>query len=265
MATQPLHLGLVLRGGYKPSQTEISDEIWVNTVKVAIQLDGFTEGVGTIPNNFEVVHAALSDSDTGWSASSDWRLEGGISDFDPVSYLVDQVMPAALSWMSLTGRSNTCILRQVDLYPVDIHGHAIGAAGYGAAVPATLTFDAGSEPTGGSSGNYAPLQTACVTSHRTAYSGRKGRGRMFLAGLASAAIDSMGQFTSTFMNNALAGQVAFLEALTMDSAAPYTHAALIPNGTQYALINEVRVGSVPDTQRRRRNALTETFVTDAVT
>lgn len=265
MATQPLHLALVIRGGYKSTATEIADEIWVNTLKIAIQLDEFTENAGTIPNNFEVVHAALSDSDTGWNAVSDWRLEGGISDFDPVSYLVDQVMPAVTTWQGVTGKSNTSTVNQVDLYPVGTNGHAIAPAGYGAAVPASLFFDDGYRPQGGSSGNYLPLQTACVTSHRTAFHGRKGRGRMFLAGLASSAVDSYGQFTSTFMNNALAYQVAFLEALTLSGSAPYAHAALIPNNTQYALINEVRVGSVPDTQRRRRNQITETFVTDAVT
>lgn len=265
MATQPLSLQLVFRGGYKTTQTEISDEIWVNTLRLAITLGSFGDPVATIPNQFEVVHATLSDSDTGWSASSAWRLEGGINDFDPLSYLVDQAMPQALSWMSLTGRSNTCILNQIDLYPIDVTGHAIGPAGYGAATPATLTFDAGSEPAGGSSGNYLPLQTACVTSHRTAYAGRKGRGRMFLGGLASVAVDSQGQFTSTFMNAALAKQVSLLEGLTIDDEAVSVHPALIPDWTTWALINEVRVGSVPDTQRRRRAQLLETFVNDAVT
>ena len=79
MATQPLHLALVIRGGYKTSAVEIRDEIWVNTLNLAVQLDAFTATVGTIPDNFEVVHDDLSDTGTGWHGQSDWRLEGGIS------------------------------------------------------------------------------------------------------------------------------------------------------------------------------------------
>lgn len=265
MATQPLHLALAIRGGYKTSATEITSEIWVNTLNLAVQLDAFTTPTGTIPNNFEVVSAALSDSDTGWHADSNWRLEGGISDFDPVSYLVDQVMPAALTWMGMTGRSNTSIIKQIDLYPIDTTGHAIAPAGTGAPVPASVIWDTDAGPAGGSSGNYAPLQTACACSHRTGYSGRKGRGRMFVGGLAQTVLDSYGQFTSTFVNNMVAYQGAFLEALALEGSAPYLRPALIPNGTQWAVIDEVRVGSVPDTQRRRRNQLTETYTSVAVT
>lgn len=265
MATQPLHLALVIRGGYKTSAVEISDEIWVNTLNLAVQLDAFTETVGTIPDNFEVVHDDLSDTGTGWHGQSDWRLEGGISDFDPLSYLVDQVYPAVLTWMGMAGRASTSVVKQLDLYPIDTSGRAIAPAGYGAPVPASIVFDTDAGPAGSTSGQYAPLQTACACSHRTGFAGRKGRGRMFIGGLASTTIDNYGQFTTTFVNNMVAYQGAFLEALELAGSAPYVRPSLIPNGTGYANITEVRVGTVPDTQRRRRNQLTETYTSTPVT
>lgn len=120
-----------------------------------MQLDAFTATVGTIPDNFEVVHDDLSDTGTGWHGQSDWRLEGGISDFDPLSYLVDQVYPAVLTWMGMAGRSSTSVVKQLDLYPIDTSGRAIAPAGYGAPVPASIIFDTDAGPAGSTSGQYA--------------------------------------------------------------------------------------------------------------
>lgn len=262
--TQVLSLAMALRGGYKNTQTEIDNEIWVNTLRLAVMPGMIGDFVGPLPDHWTVAHDTITDSDTGWTAESAWRLEGGAVDFDPVSYLVDQVLTPVFAWMALTGRSDKAILHEVALYPVDTTGHAIGPAGYGAPTPAVLSFDAGYEPAGGSSGNIAPLQTACVCSHRTPYAGRKGRGRMFLGGLVQTAVDSQGQFTATFMDAALAKQVTFLQDITLAGGDVSVVPALIPDFTQFALITEVRVGSVPDTQRRRRAQLAETFVNDTV-
>jgi len=264
MATQPLSLQLNFLGGYKASQGEISNEIWVNTLRCAVMLGHLGDVVATIPSQFEVVNDTLTDSGSGWSGHSAWRLEGGINDFDPLSYLVDQVMPAALSWMALTGRSDKAILKAIHLYPIDTTGHAIGATGFGAPTPAVLDFDSGAEPAGSSSGDMDALQVSCVASHRTAFAGRKGRGRMFLAGLTESATDSQGQFTSTFVNAVLAKQTTLLTDLTIDDANISVRPSLIPDFTKWAFINEVRVGTKPDTQRRRARQLAETFVSDTV-
>lgn len=265
MPTQPLSLQLVIRGGYKTADTTIVPEIWVNTLRMAVMLGSLGDPVATIPSQFEVVDATLSDSDTGWTGSSSWRLEGGINDFDPLSYLVDRAMPAVLAWQALTGKSNSAIVNRLDLYAIDTTGHAVAPAGFGAPVPASIIWDTDAGPAGGSSGNYLPLQSSCVASHRTPFQGRKGRGRMFLAGLVQSTVDSFGQFTSSFVSNALAKQVTFLEDLTIDDEAVSVRPALIPDFTKWAFITEARVGTVPDTQRRRRRQLTEAYSSDPVT
>lgn len=251
-------------GGYKSTQTEINTEIWVNTLRLAVTLGDPPTGVATIPAQFDVVAATLTDSGTGWSGHSAWRLEGGVDDFDPLSWLVDQAMPAALSWMALTGRSDKAILKAIHLYPIDNTGHAIAAPGTGAPVPAVLDFDAGSEPGGSSSGDMDALQVSCVASHRTAFNGRKGRGRMFLAGLAEVATDAQGQFTSTFVNAVLAKQTTFLSDLAVTGSVS-VRPALIPDWTKWAVIESVKVGTKPDTQRRRARQIPETYVSDSVT
>ena len=264
MADQVLSLALNIHGTYKPADATIAPEIWVNTLRLRVTLGSLGDPIGTLTPQFSVVAAAITDSDPSWFAESNWRLEGGINDFDPVSYLVDQVIPGLYSWTALSGRSQEAIVTGASLYPIDTTGHAIAPPGTGAPVPATVTFTPTGCPQGASTGSMGPLQVACVTSHRTGFSGRKGRGRMFLAGLVQTNINAVGQFTSTFMSAALSKQVGLLTTLTIDDEAVSVHPALIPNFTSYAHITEVRVGSVPDTQRRRRNKLDETFVSDVV-
>ena len=103
-----------------------------------------------------------------------------------------------------------------------------------------------------------------VASHRSAQIGRKGRGRMFLPAVNPNQLDqSKGQFTAASVTAAAAAQKALLEALTYSPVGPtdgHTHAIITGKPfTQYGKIDTVMIGAVPDTQRRRRKSLAQTY------
>ena len=116
-----------------------------------------------------------------------------------------------------------------------------------------------------------PLQASLVCSHRTGQIGRRGRGRMFLPpspiGVMSTAGSAGGQIASGYISGSLAAQVALLEACAIDVAGAGFNCVPAVIGSpweDYALISSVQVGNYIDTQRRRRNALRETYSTTAV-
>ena len=93
---------------------------------------------------------------------------------------------------------------------------------------------------------------------------------MFMPGINPNQLDpTTGEISSARQTAALAAQVALLEALKYDSADPLgPHIAPCVTGkpfTNYATINTVRVGSVFDTQRRRRRSVTENYLESPVT
>lgn len=271
MADKILHLLLVAEGGYTPSVTTDSTEIWVNTLRMRVAVDGPPAPVGPLEAEFDVVSAALTDSGSGWSGASDWRLEGGVTDFDPLSYLVDQAMPAYFSWQAASFVSSHCELRSLKLYPIGTDGLAIPVSGFGTASPAFINFDEGSRPGGGGSSSLLPLQMAMCVSHYTPARGRHFRGRMFRAGLTTAAVASDGHFASGVPADGLARQVSLMNELTIESGGvgglnvnPIIAPKIGGSYSSFAFISEVRVGDIPDTQRRRRNRLVETYVSDVV-
>jgi hypothetical protein len=96
---------------------------------------------------------------------------------------------------------------------------------------------------------------------------------MFLAGLTPAAVASDGHLSTGTPAAALAKQVSLLTDLTWNPdgsigvepiIAPNLGTPGSPSYTSYAKITEVRVGDVMDTQRRRRNRLVETYVSDTL-
>jgi hypothetical protein len=273
VATEVLHLLTVIEGRYKDAVAGDSSEIWVNTLRSRVKLGAYDGDTGALSPDFEVVAATLTDADTGWTGQSNWRLEGGIHDFDPLSYLVDFALPQWSAWQASTSTSTDSIITAIRLYPVGEDGHAIAPPGLGTAVPASIDFTAGYEPQGGGSSGLQPLQVSACVSHYTVGNGKHYRGRMFRAGLKPAATNSEGHFTSATQSDLLAKQTTLLEGLSASTADVSFFPIIAPNfkiGTTshygtFARISSVRVGSIPDTQRRRRNRLVETFVTDSVT
>jgi hypothetical protein len=89
---------------------------------------------------------------------------------------------------------------------------------------------------------------------------------MFLPGIAASALDDHGHVSSGRVTSFLAGQIALLEGLSytgVGTNSPHVRPIVTGgNWTKYGEITQVRVGSVFDTQRRRRRSLSETYESD---
>lgn len=119
---------------------------------------------------------------------------------------------------------------------------------------------------GGSSGNPLPPQVALVAT-LVAGSGKglAGKGRMYLPGI-KFAVDGGGHI-GTSDTQRIADQLAgFFNTINGSFDAPGEvinvsrgHKKLLGVGARNVPVNGVRVGNVFDTQRRRRNALAETY------
>jgi len=100
--------------------------------------------------------------------------------------------------------------------------------------------------------------------------GLAGKGRMYLPGV-SAGVDATGHLDASF-SQAVATQIAgFLEGVNALASNPGVvinaskgTAKFAGLGARNVPVNGVRVGNVYDTQRRRRNALAETYSTAVV-
>jgi hypothetical protein len=110
-----------------------------------------------------------------------------------------------------------------------------------------------------------PPQNSIAVSWRTQQIGSRGRGRIFLPSSTSGSL-SQGHVSSGAASDITAAAVTFLEALAFTSSS--WNVIPIVTGKPfvgYGVINQVRVGSIMDTQRRRRNRLTEVYTSTNVT
>lgn len=258
------HLYVVAQGTY--SAADLAVETWQTGIRCLVTTDTERQDVGPLPTTFAPVASLITDSGANWTAQSNWYLEMGVTDFDPVSYLVDHCLDAWTAWLNQTTISSLAQLRSLLVYPIGSDGRVVPAPPYAAGSPARLDITS-SYPDGGGSSQVMPLQISVVASHRTAQVGRRGRGRSFVPAIASSGgvFNSSGRLSPTSAGIVRDAQVDLLEALKRTSGAPFVIPAVIGSPwTDYALINEVRVGNVFDTQRRRRRSLEEAWVTSPV-
>lgn len=260
------HLLLTWGGDY--TDTENSAEIWQNSLRLVMD-NGTIPDVGTVPNSWSPVAETISRTETDWTITGNWRADFGLGQFfNPDDYLNDQVAPALDTWLGVSGFSDKIRLKWAKLFPIGPNGKAYPAPPYSQGTPCLLEWTS-AYPTGDDGANLLPLQNAMVVSHRTSQTGRKGRGRLFRAGPSTNANDAHGAIGSTYVNNALAAQIAFLEAVALNLSVPdvlvIRPAVIGSPWTGYGVINQVRVGNRMDTQRRRRDALTEAYTSDTPT
>lgn len=113
---------------------------------------------------------------------------------------------------------------------------------------------------GSITGNPLPYQVAVVISLQSDTATRAGRGRLYLpAPDVSMCVD--GKLSSTALTNIDGGFTALFDSLNTSGLTP-----VIRNRTAHSsiTITAARVGSVFDTQRRRRNKIPETYTAIAV-
>lgn len=258
------HLYLTIQGSYKTAPMD--DEVWQTGLRLALVF-GSIDPIGTLPNSWNPIALPHTDSDTGWTGSTNWVAEGSPGDnFDPLDFLSQQVLPAVTDWLGQTAIHSDLYLQNLRLYPIGDDGKAVPAPPYASGTPAILTTTVNTYDGGGTTTSLLPPQNAVVVSTRTQQVGRKGRGRMFQPGptiniLTAQANPTIG---STPRANIATAAVALLDDLTWAAGIGTAQTEPIVTGApwvDYATITQVRVGSVVDTQRRRRNGLTEVVTT----
>lgn len=257
------HLLLTWGGDY--TDTENSAEEWQNSLRLALVF-GTVDEVGTLPNNWDPVAASINRTETHWNITGNWSVDGPtLNTFSPDDWLNDYAAPSLDTWLGVSGISDKIRLKWIKLFPIGTSGNAVPAPPYSQGTPCLLEYTS-AYPTGDDGANLLPLQNSIVVSHRTAQTGRKGRGRMFRAGISTNSNDAHGMIGSTYVGNMLSAGVALLEGLSytgVGGASAHVRPAVIgAPWTSYGMINQVRVGNRMDTQRRRRDQVTETYSSD---
>lgn len=257
------HLLLTLNGGYTTTALLLEEfQIQVRLALFAGPSGDSAPDIGTLPSNWEPVATSVSRTEASWTIDGNWAIDlGGGSTFNADDWLNDQVAPAVTTWFNQTTHNNGARILEARVYPIGSDGKAIPAPPYAVGSPMRLNWT-GSYPAGAGASGIQPLQNALVVSHRTPQVGRRGRGRMFLPALSSTIIGTDGLVGTTPRNLAASKQVTFLESISyLDALTEWFLIPIVTGApwTQYSRITGVQVGNVPDTQRRRRNALVETY------
>lgn len=258
------HLYLVLQGDYVPNT--LPGEIWQTGIRLGLVF-GSVDPIGTLPNNWDPVADTIARTESDCTINGNWLVRGpATTEFHPDDYLYDQVKPAVESWLPGIQASNQVRLRTLELAVIGApNGAQVPAPPYAQGTPCRLEYTSG-YPVGSVSTTQLPPQNSVVISHRTQQIGSHGRGRMFLPTLTSAAL-SGAKIQSATVDDIVEAHQALLAALA-DLGGGDGNIRPIVTGkpyVDYAVINSIRVGNVMDTQRRRRNRITEVYTSGAIT
>jgi len=114
----------------------------------------------------------------------------------------------------------------------------------------------------GTGTNPHPYQTSTVTSLRSAFPGGQGRGRLYWPATGAQVDGPTLRFTSTFTGSFLTGvrqYLTLIEAAVAASAGPCALSVWSRTGSAFHKVITIRQGDVADTQRRRRDTLSESY------
>lgn len=137
---------------------------------------------------------------------------------------------------------------------------------YNGTGPLTSVVESSETPVAGLTTADQPYSSSVCLSLATGFTSSRRRGRMYWPALA-AAVDGNGRFTGTTSNTQFAA--AAVQLINMIKA-NYSGALDMEPGVYSTVDNDVttvtavRVGSIPDTQRRRRDNLVEVYATEPV-
>jgi hypothetical protein len=254
------HLLLNLKGSYRTGPFSAGGEIWQTGIRLAVLSAGDfpPEDIGPL-EAFDVRANPGAHADATQSTTSNWDVQVGATVWDPVDWLAHVAFPAA---SALIASANFCSDTQLDalaLYPIRTpDGRVEPAPGFSQGSPCLLTV-LGTKPFGtGAQG--LPPQNSIVASLRTAQTGRRGRGRMYLP---PPPVSMMSNLVLSAASTLAVGNamVTFLEALRVHIDPEDIWIAPIVTGapyTAYGAITSVQVDNVVDTQSRRRRSISPT-------
>ena len=215
----------------------------------------------------KVIHVTLSGSMLG--GSEEWQTgfylgqAAGAAQVPTQAY-ADVVRDAWKTWFTINGMVHqSYTFTQVKLARLGTDGKYDGSDVV-VSTPATAVV-------GAYGGSLMPPQIALVaTLIAGSGKGLAGKGRMYLPGI-SAGLAANGHLDQTFCGTVATSLATFFNTINSSFEAPGRainaskgHEKLLGVGARNVPINGVRVGNVYDTQRRRRNALAETYSTAVV-
>lgn len=261
-----MHLYVVVQGSWKSTEGAISNETWQFGIRY-VPNSGAVLPIGTLPSDTDIypVASPISRNETNWTITGNWILEMGVNDLDPGDWLNDQLAPAVIALIGGTGFFSVGMYVQaIKVYPIDASGRVAPAAPYTTGTPCTLAFKTDTVADGQVNAAMMPPQVAIVASLRTPQIGPGGRGRIFLPAPALATSTAGGIVNATVRANLATAVATYVEDSALNNgtkAIPCIVPAAQTAPTVYSVIQTVRIGSVYDTQRRRRRSVPEVFST----
>lgn len=192
-----------------------------------------------------------------WSISTHWTLDGGGAVLSQV-----ECQSWATRIATALGAGETALAAMVSQWGTGTDMTKVDVYGYGPTGPAVAQGSA----TFGLSGSGTPrlpFQDAICVTLQTGFAGARRRGRFYLPAH-GCTVGSDGKWSqSAGFATAVADMLELMSDIDGTSTAiPVVYS---PTGNFVTAVTAVKVGNVLDTQRRRRDALTESFQTAAVT
>ena len=242
---------LQVRGGYDSAAN--AAEEWQFGIRLWMDQSAI-DPIGTFPA-IDITPIEESAATTWGHYQTNWAYTGALD----MAAFMDQIADALQTFWETNKHSSDCRLLQWRLYPIDNTGHVVQLDS-GAAIAMGV-------PTSGwvgTTSSLLPLEVACVVTFDTYKNNAKGRGRIYLPGIPANSLGTnTGRFDSTWATQ-MAGDAATLlgDLVNPGGAGEVGIYPVVtePSGWNlYSQLRQVRVGEVPDSQRRRRNKLAENY------
>ena len=218
---------------------------------------------GSLPGDWNATLSDVSTTSSDWTTESTWQITPPSgSPFLPSTYHDSVVMPALQTFLTAFNISKCVTFTKVSSY-------LLASGGRGAIPGSACVSTWTTPPTPAGVIEPVPLQLAAVVSLQTPQLGRKGRGRFFLPVLDLNAIGTDANLVGTQQTAIKSAAAALMPALYQASTSD-VHVGAIPivtghtNPLTYGVVKEVRVSSLFDTQRRRRDRLSPSYAVEAV-
>lgn len=250
------HARVLIRGAY--TDAYLSEETWQIGVNFGLEIGSLAD-VAVSSYAFDAAEADLTESDSTWDIESNFLFEGGATDIDPADWLLSEIGPAVKTFIETASiLSNIVEVSELVVYPIGADGKVI-QTDYGVSkAVATPKVEINGAYTGG----VVPLQIATVVSFDTLNNSRGGKGRVYLPTTSVSAMIARGSFNPTYTSNVANAAKALLNSMTLVPGDAEAAPVVCPSvAGKLNRIQSVRVGTIPDTQRRRRRQLVEDYTT----
>lgn len=255
VATDVNHVRLAIHGKYK--SIDLSGEEWVFGCDFAARNGPNHEDIWDVVPEFNATYVPKTATGTGYTGEANFLCDGGAleNDLDPLDWLEDQVMPAAIAYIGTSGLfPSTVYIDEISAWPIGADGKVsdlpVGAA-YAKITATVDTWD------GASSNAPVPPFVSYSVSKETLANIPRGRGR-FYPPMQVPSSDTSGLISAASRTASANAAKAFLEACQWSGgvSGPSIWPVVIgpPFQVAYA-VKGVSVDNIPDTQRRRKKGL----------